>query len=227
MEENQQVEVINNQKNEFKKFQVSFLLFLIGEIFLVVSQASHLTSINGVPQALVLLQLLSTVGYVFYFIAIFRIREINKAFMRSLIALAVLLVLFYVRDLSSNSIQPVDRYIGKGLGWSASFVECTFYLYFFYGTHLIFNKYGYSKGAKNLRISLAVFAGLFLVTRVFEYLSTARFIRINRFTNRFFLYGYWSLIFLVYLFILTIIVLTWIYLKLQFNKKKGESHETA
>lgn len=225
MEENQ-VAVIeeDKEKQEFKTFQISFLLFLIGEIHIVVSLLSNMTAINGVPQALVLFYILSYVGQILYFISLFRLRKINKAYFYSFIAFCIYLLLRYIKSLCEHSTQPSDLYTAKGLGWSVNFLQCIFYLYFFYGTHLFFQKHQLVSGAKNVRISLAVFACVFIITEVFEYLSTARFIRNNRFTNRFFLYGYWSLLFVLYFLVFLTIVLTWIYLRRQFKKKGAVSN---
>lgn len=226
MEENQVVATeISNEKKEFKTFQVSFLLFLIGEIHIVLSLISNLTSINGVPQILVLFSILSYTGLILYFVSLFRLRKINKAYFYSFVAFCIFLLLGYIKTLCEHSTQPADLYTAKGIGWSVNFLQCIFYLYFFYGTHLFFKKYQLASGAKRIRLSLASFATIFIVTEVFEYLSTTRFIRNNRFTNRFFLYGYWTLLFILYLLVFVTIILTWFYLRKQFKKKGAVSHE--
>ena len=216
------------EKKELKKFQVSYLLFFLATIFLAVSQIALTTNINGVPQVLVVLYIFKYISYVVYFIAAFRLRNTNKSFFYSLMAFSIFILLSYISDLCNNSSRPWDRYIGKALDWSSSFVECMFYLYFFNGTRLLFEKNGFAKHAKSVKISLAVFAMIFILTEAFIYFSTTRMVRVNRFTNRFFLYGSWAMQFLMYAFIVIVVILTFFYVKKQIKhkiKEGGESHE--
>lgn len=210
------------EKKELKKFQVSYLLFFLATIFLAVSQISLATNINGVPQILVLLYIFKYVSYVIYFIAAFRLRKVNKSYFYALWAFGIFLLLTYIADLCSFSSRPPDQYIGKALGWSSSFVECMFYLYFFNATRLFFDKNGFASHAKAVRISLGIFGVIFLITEAFIYFSTTRMVRVNRFTNRFFLYGSWAMQFIMYAFIVVLVVLTFFYVRKQIKQKQKE-----
>lgn len=216
------------EKKELKKFQVSYLLFFLATIFLAISQIALATNINGVPQFLVVLYIFKYISYIIYFIAAFRLRNTNKSYFYSLIALGIFLLLSYIADICDYSSRPLDHYISKALDWSASFVECMFYLYFFNATRLLFENNGFVSHAKAVRISLGAFAIIFLLTEAFIYFSTTQMVRVNRFTNRFFLYGSWAMQFIMYAFIVVIVILTFFYVRKQIKHKAKEgwsSHE--
>ncbi len=204
-----------NDKKELKKFQTSYLLFFLGTLFLAISHISLASNINGVPQILVVFSIFEVISYLLYFLASFFARKTNKSFFYSLIAFAIFLLLKYINGVCNNSTDSLDQYIGKALGWSASFLICMFYLYFFNGIRLLFEKHDYGKHAKAVKISLAVFATLFIVTEIFEYFSTTNIVRSNRFANRFFLYGFWGMQVALYLFLIISDILTVTYVSKQ------------
>ena len=209
-------------KKEVKKIQTSYLLFLLATIFLAVSRISLATNINGVPQIVALLSIFQLVSYVIYFITVFRVRNVNKSFFYSLLAFSFFILISYIHNLCESSNSGFDHYIGKALGWSESFINCLFYLYFFNGTRLLFEKNGFAKHGKTVKIYLAVFSSIFILTEIFEYFSTTRMVRTNRFANRFFLYGFWGMQFIMYLFIFIVALMTYIYAIKQRKLKEKE-----
>lgn len=211
-----------DEQKELKKFHTSFTLFLIAEIFLVVSSIANATNINGVPQVLSLLLILANVANFLFLIALIFIYKLNKSFTYSLIALIIFLVLAYIVTLCASSINPSDNAFGKGFSWSASISQVIFFIYYFHGCKILFEKFNLSRGPKQFRIFIIVFATLFLLEETFEYFSTAKFILSNHFANRFFLYGYWALSFFTNLFVLIAVLLTKRYIDKQiiFKEKK-------
>lgn len=212
---------IEDQK-ELKRFHKAFMLFFIGVIFLVVGTISLATNINGVPQILTFLSIFSSVGYLLFFIGLFMIMKLNKSFLYSFISISIFILFVYMVYLCGNSTSLFDNEIGRGLSWGKNFAQCIFFLYFFHGCLLFFQKHEFSKGTKQFKLFIIIFASLFILNEVFEYLSTARFVMVNRFANRFFLYGFWGLTFLVYTFLFVAAILTSRYINKQINFKKNK-----
>ena len=202
-------QVEQDKSKELKTFKHAFVLFSVGQILMLISQISTATSINGVPQILVLFALLVPPAYFISFIALAMARKINADFMRSLIAFSAFLIIEAFILVCNNSQASYDHYLAKGLSWAGNFMECVYYLYFFHGTSLVFKEHGMVKEAKKTKVSLIIFTVLFIITCIFEYLSTAKYVRMNRFTNRFFLYGFWILLFLFYLTVFIALIFAW------------------
>ena len=213
-------DIENSDEKELYVFKKVLVLFLVGLVFSMVSTLALATSINGVPQILSFLAAFHYVGLILSFISFFIARKINKSFLYAFITLTIYLILIYVVRLCESSVNAIDNQIGKGFNWSASFVECIYHLYFFYGCFCCFKKHNLLSGAKRAKPSLIIFACLFFVKEVFEYLSTAGFVRRNHFANRFFLYGHWGLVFLTYLSVFIIAVSFTNYLKKQIKMKE-------
>lgn len=222
----QTIEQTSDSKKELKKFQTSYLLFFLGTIFLAISQISLASNINGVPQILIVLSIFEGISYLFYFLATFKARKINKSFYYSLLSFSFFLLLKYIAEVCVNSTMTYDQYMGKALGWSSNFIKCMFYLYFFNGTRLLFDENGYQKHAKGVKVSLAIFASIFILTELFEYFSATKMVRNNRFANRFFLYGFWGLQFLLFALLIVTDILTVVYVSKQRKIKQKEEGGT-
>lgn len=220
---------VESQK-ELKRFHKSFIIFLIASIFLIVSTLNKATNINGIPTLFSLFSLFSYVGHVMLFVALLMVYKFNRSFFYSFLSLSLFLVLSYIVYLCSGSTRPMDNAIGNGFNWGKNISEGVFYLYYFHGCLLFFEKHGLTKGPKTFRIFIISYGSVFLLKEVFEYLSTARFVMHNRFANRFFLYGNWVLIFLCYVALLLFVILTSKYIdkQIQFKEpKKKKKEETS
>lgn len=213
-------------QKELKRFHKSFLLFFIGTIFMIVGTLSLSTNINGVPQILAFLSIFSSVGYVLLFFSLLLIYRFNRSFLYSFICEVIFLVLMVIVAISNTSTSLFYNALGRGLSWGTSFAQGVFYLYYFHGCMLFFQKHELSHGVKQFRLFIIIFAVVFILEEIFEYFSTAKFVLVNRFANRFFLYGHWGLIFLVYLIILIAVILTSKYINKQIDfKQKGKEQD--
>lgn len=217
--------IVDDSKKELKVFKKSFILFLVGQILLIISTLSRATVINGVPRWLSIFELFLYIAYIIYFFALFYIRNLNISFKRSFISLLALFVVFMFYEVSRTSESQFYVSSSRGLGWSIDIVKCIFYLYFFHGCSVLFDKYGFHAGKKKTIIFLSAFMLLFIAGETFNYLSSVSGILKNRFFNRFFLYGSWGLVFLTYVsvFVMTIIIAH--YLNKKFKERKEREHE--
>ena len=216
-------------QKELKRFHKAFIAFLIASIFLIVSTLSKAVNINGIPPIFSAFEVLAYAGHIILFFSLLMIHKFNKSFFYSFLSLSIFLVLAFIVYVCAGSSRPIDNAIGRGFQWGKNISEGVFYLYYFHGCLLFFEKHGLSKGPKTFRIFLISYGLTFLLKEVFEYLSTARFIMGNRFMNRFFLYGNWGLIFLCYVALLLFVILTSRYIdkQVQFKEPKNKGKEVA
>ena len=184
-------------------------------------------NINGIPPIFAIFEIFSYAGHITLFISLLLIHRYNKSFFYSFLSLSLFLVLAFIVYLCMGSSRPVDNAIGRGFQWGKNISEGVFYLYYFHGCLLFFEKHGLSKGPKTFKVFIVSYALAFLLKEVFEYLSTARFIMSNRFANRFFLYGNWGLIFFCYVALFLFVILTSRYInkQIQFNEPKNKKKE--
>lgn len=216
-------------QKELIRFHKAFVVFLIASIFLIVSTLSKAVNINGIPPAFALFEIFSYFGHIMLFVSLLLVYKLNKSFFYSFLALSLFIVLLFIVYLCAGSSRAVDNAIGRGFQWGKNISEGVFYLYYFHGCLLFFEKHNLTKGPKTFRIFIITYGSIFLLKEVFEYLSTARFIMHYRFANRFFLYGNWALIFLCYLLLFLFIILTSKYInkQIQFKEPKNKRKEVA
>ncbi len=215
------------EQRELKRFHKSFTVFFVGVIFLIVGTISLSININGVPQILGFLSIFSSIGYLLFFISLFMINKFNRSFTYSFVSICLFLLLGFIVYLCGNSTSLLDNELGRGLSWGKNIAQCVFFLYYFHGCMLFFLKHNLSHGTKQFKLFIIIFASLFILEEIFEYLSTARFIKVVRFWNRFCLYGYWGLIFFVYVFVFVAAILTSKYInkQIEFKKPKKEKND--
>lgn len=215
------------EQKELIRFHKAFIAFLVASILLIVSTLSKAVNINGIPPIFAVFEIFSYAGHITLFISLLLIHRFNKSFFYSFLSLSLFLVLAFIVYLCMGSSRPVDNAIGRGFQWGKNISEGVFYLYYFHGCLLFFEKHGFSKGPKTFKIFIISYALTFLLKELFEYLSTARFIMSNRFANRFFLYGNWGLIFFCYFALFLFVILTSRYInkQIQFKEPKNKKKE--
>ena len=89
----------------------------------------------------------------------------------------------------------------------------------------ILDKNGYTSGTKIVRTLLIILVIIFIIMTAFKYLATTRVVRSNRFTNRFFLYGSWGMIFIFNLFIFILMIMAFIHVRKFKKMQEGGQDE--
>ena len=225
--DNNQVE-IDEAKKELRSFRAAFIIFLIGQIFLIVSTLTYASNINGVPRFFAVFDLFVVVTNVLDWVALFLLKKVNRSFRYSFYSVSIFLVLLFVYMVAMSSSDSIYVAIGRGLYWSRDIVQCIFYLYFFHGCYLFFEKQKFNTGKKVAFVSIFIFLGLFIASCVLTYLITVRPVQKNFVLYRILLYSGWGAKFLIYAFTFVIVLRAGIYINRKINpktKKKKEKHE--
>lgn len=211
---------VEESKHGIRLFHVCIIIFLVGEFFLIISTLNFATIINGVPRWFGYFNYVSYVAYLLFLFSTFFLRRLDKAFFYSFISMIIYILLNAVSRICETSTNALYVNLGKGLNWSSTAVICIFFDYFFYGCAMVFKKFGYDKGKRAAIIFLIVFTGVFLLSKGFEYFSTASFIRVTTF-QRFFLYGTWIANFILYTLSLVSVLLGVRYLNKKIKEEKA------
>ena len=188
---------VSEEKRSLRLFHVCTIIFLVAEVLLIVSTLNLATIINGIPRWFEYFKFVAYIGYLVFVFATFFLRRLNKSFFYSFLSMVIYILLTFVSRICSTSSNSLYVMLGKGLSWSAGAVFCIFFLYYFHGSAMVFKSFGYEQGRKVFLTFLISFVVLFLLSKGFEYFSTASFIRVTT-SQRFFLYGSWISIFLLY-----------------------------
>ena len=197
---------IKNEKDEIKLFKNAFMVFYIGQIFLIISTLSYLTSINGIPRFFNYFAYFSYVTYLMYFITLYIMRFSNKSFRLSYYSIGVFIVIYIIQAIASTSTNEVFLALSKGLEISLDIMLALFYLFFFRGTYLLYDKFGLEAGKRKAKIAFFVFLGIYILGQICEFLLGTRLLMSSMLAKRIFLYASWGLRFALYTFALVIAI---------------------
>ena len=214
MEENNiTLEQPTEDKSELKLFEKAFSFFILGQIFLIISVFGNVTIINGVPAWLGFLSMFEVLTYIFYLVFIYKLRGFNKSFRKCFFTFLIYFVMFLLVGFGSQSKESFIIASVKGLKYAEIFVRATFYLYFFHGTYLFFEKQGFKTGKKRAKITLIIYISLYTVWVIFDQLSGMRLLLTNYIVNRILFYGKWVLLLAVYGFVFAMVLSAAKYMK--------------
>ena len=211
--------------NELDYFHQSFIFFLVGQIFLMLSTVSFSTLINGVPNSFAFFAGFAFVGGAFYIVSTYRLRNFNKAFRYSLYSMIIYLVLGFVNEACITSTEGSIVAVGYGLDWSTIFVLAFFYFYFFNGCVMFFKKYNCEKDVKTIKITVIALIVLIVLNIVFSFLKTVRDIQRNSTFHKVCTYGEWASILTIYILILVVVIRLEIHVHKYIKTKRKEKKE--
>ena len=212
---------INNQRR-YLKF---FILFFIGQIILVISTISNATTINGVPRFFRFFTYLVFLTGALFIIALNKLRTVNKDYYRSLLTISIYLATILFIGILKDTKTPLYAAIGRGLKWTTDFLLVLFYYLYYKATNEVFNRIGNQKGARVSRYAMIGTLVIFGVDMLFAILSKTDLVMVNRFMNRFFLYGDWGLIALSYIFHFVATLMIFKKFQKAFVKKEDQKDE--
>ena len=225
MEEEKKAETFEQNEHEIKVFKKAFTSFMVGQILLMISLFGNATIINGVPQWLAILFLFELVAYGFYLNFLIKVRLFNDSFRKAYLSFLVYLVISLLTLFGSKSTDRTIVMVVRGLDYSIIIIRCVFYLYFFHGCYLFFNKHGFKTGTKRARVALIVFLSLYVTWVVIEQLSGMRLLLTNYFFSRFFMLGKWVMLLAVYAFILAVVLSASRYMKIKLKERGTKDGE--
>ncbi|MBO7573573.1 MAG: hypothetical protein J6T25_02170 [Bacilli bacterium] len=204
-----------------RRYLKFFVFIFIGQIILIISTINNATTINGVPRFFRYFSTLAYVASILFIITLSKLRSINRDFFRSFLTIDIYLATILFIGILQDTKTPVYAAVGRGLKWTTDFLFVLFYFLYYKATNEVFKRIGHEKGAKVTRFAMYGTLVIFGVDLLFALLSRTYLVMVNRFMNRFFLYGDWGLIALSYIFHFVITLLIY----KQFNKALPKKEE--
>ena len=220
------MENMTDTQDRQKKFQSAFVLFFIGQIFLIVGAFSIGSKFKFLPAWIEYLAFFVMLGYIFLIISVLRIYRYNQNFKNSAIAMGFTSALTIIGDIASKSTEDFYIYWAKGFNWSSSITLCIFYVYFFLGCYDYFTAEDQSEAMKHSRTGFIVFPILFITQSLLEAGPDFPIIKYNLIANRVCVYSSWIMSFVIYFFVIALLANIVIYMH-KLKKKEGEINETS
>ena len=227
MEENQALlnDELTLRANNPRRYLKFFVLIFIGQIILIISTINNATTINGVPRFFRYFSSLVYVTGALFIITLSRLRNVNRDFFRSLLTISIYLATILFMGILEDTKTPVYAAVGRGLKWTTDFLFVLFYYLYYRASKEVFQRIGYEKGVKTTRYAMIGTLIIFGVDMLFAILSRTYLVMINRFMNRFFLYGDWGIIAISYIFHFVTTMLIYKHFKKALDKKEDENKD--
>ena len=224
MEENKALhnDELNLRVDNSRRYLKFFIFIFIGQIILVISTINNATTINGVPRFFRYFSSLVYVTGALFIITLSRLRTVNKNFFHSLLTISIYLATILFMGILQDTKTPVYAAVGRGLKWTTDFLFVLFYYLYYKGTKEVFQRIGYEKGVKVSTHAMIGTLIIFGVDMLFALLSRTYLVMVNRFMNRFFLYGDWGIIAISYIFHFVSTMLIYKQFKKALSKKEDD-----
>lgn len=199
---------MENIQNTFdkKKYSIAMILFLVGQIFLVVSTISNGSSIKVLPRWLEAFSGFVILGIAVIIVSLITLLKIKKYFIYSLIAVIFSFIANGFSTICLTSNDPLYYALSKGFELSSDILLLIFYVYFFQGNYLIYKDLGYVDESKKMKKYCIIFLIIHIASIAIQYIAKIPAISHNLIANRVFLYGSWVVEFAVYVFSLVIVI---------------------
>ena len=227
MEENQALlnGGLNLRTDNARRYLKFFVFIFIGQIILIISTINNATTINGVPRFFRYFSSLVYVSGALFIIILSKLRTVNKDFFRSLLTISIYLATLLFMGILQDTKTPVYAAVGRGLKWTTDFLFVLFYYLYYKASKEVFQRIGYEKGVKTTQYAMIGTLIIFGVDMLFALLSRTYLVMVNRFMNRFFLYGDWGIIAISYIFHFVTTMLIYKRFKKALDKKEGDKDE--
>lgn len=135
----------------------------------------------------------------------------------------IYLVISLLVEFGENSTSRFVTVVVKGLDFSIFFIRGIFYLYFFHGCYLFFRDHNYVTGTKRAKAYLIAFLVIYSLWVILDQLSGMRLLLVNYFFNRFFMFGKWAMLLILYAFMFAVVLGASRYLSIKTKKEKTQN----
>lgn len=186
---------------ELKKFKATFIIFWIGQLFLLISMFTFDGRFKFLPNILILLTIFNPIGYVLSLISLIKLKGINHHFYLSLVTFGIFVAVGILKSVCQTSTDEFFINWSKGLDWSIAILKCIMYVYFFLGCYHYFNDNGLVKIGKRTQAAVIVIVSLVFLERLSVFLLYFNPIRANIMMNRVLTFGQIIINLVVYCFI--------------------------
>lgn len=190
-----------------KKFDKAFLLFAIGQLFMVIGLLDYASSIKVLADWLFLFSILEIVGVVLMIISSTMLYEYNKKYFYFFITSIICLFINLLSAFGDESTEDFTIAVAKGLGISGDILLCASYVYFFLGTKEYFIDEKLDKNASRSKLSCLVIVILMIAINVMNFMKTVSFVQTNLIAMSIFKYGSVALKFGMYAYIFVILLI--------------------
>jgi len=207
-----------------KKFRTGFILFMISQIMVTLSTLSMGSEFKALPSWLGLFIVFEFFAFITFFFAMLKLYKFNKNFTYAFITYGIYFTMTVFADVSSTSTSDFYLAWSRAMDLICRILLCVFYIYSFLGFYHYFKEIGLEKGAKKMRVGYLSFAGMFLIERVFTFLSTLQAIKLNLVAYTIFKYGAWALNFAIEIYILVTLILVFVMYE-KYRKEGGKKNE--
>ena len=207
-----------------KKFRTGFILFMVSQIMVTLSTLSMGSEFKALPSWLGLFIVFEFFALITFFFAMLKLYKFNKNFTYAFITYGIYFTMTVFADVSSQSTNDFYLAWSRAMDLICRILLCVFYIYSFLGFHHYFTEIGLEKGAKKMRVGYLSFAGMFLIERVFTFLSSLKAIKLNLVAYTIFKYGAWALNFAIEIYILVMLILVFVMYE-KHRKEGGKKNE--
>ena len=201
------------------KFLRRFLLFIIGQLLLIIGSLSMGSQFKVVPQWLSLFAIFSFVGFILMFIAYLYLYKVNKNYLRSFIAFIIFVLLVILVDGFSHSKSDFYLVWSRGLEVSEQLMMCVVYTYFLLGTRDYLIDKGLKEHKGKTMVQIIVFISLFVIREIMEFISTLKVTKVHYVLYSICRYGSWGMQFVIDVFVFVVLLLFYI------NMRKAPKEE--
>ena len=196
----------------FKRIYIAYIIFLLAQVCLTISGASFGANFKFLPKWLDLLSGFAIVSYALYLIATTILLKVSKYYYHAFTVALFLIAAMILEDICQTSDSGLYKSWGRAMTWTIDFLEALFFGYFFQGTYLVLKNNKYEKGKKKLKAYLVAFLVIYILELLVHIFSLFPFIVNNIVANRVFLYTDWALLFVFYVYILAIAIISMVYI---------------
>ena len=211
---------------ENKKFEKRFLLFVIGQFFILIGTLNIGANFKVLPSWFDNFLFAIIIGIVLFHFSLVRLYKINRNFLRSYIALIVYTILVLLVDVCSRSKDDFYLAWSRGLETSVDFIACVLYVYFFLGTSDYFKDDSLDKGKKQSKTTAIVLIVLFIIERTLAFIASLNITKQNLVLFSICRFGSWGMQFVIHIYVFVILLTIFVFVK----KRKKEAltdEETA
>lgn len=212
------MDVVVDTKEELKRTKQAFILFMIGEICLMLGVLSMGADFKFLPRWLESFAFFDFAAFLLSFIALILLRKIHNAFTYSAITVGVLTIAVIFEGVCSTSEDSLYLLWAKGLGWSCDLLLALYHVYFFQGCLFIFKKYNDEKMGKRVKQVAIIYLVITALYIIFKIGTITPAILKNTIANRIFIFG--TLFFTLSTFIFTLINVIFISIKVSIIRKE-------
>ena len=206
--------------NKTKRFDKAFLLFLIGQVFMMLGLIDYASSIKVLSDWLFIFSLLEIVGVILMIVASTMLYEFNKNYFYFFITSVICLFVNLLATFGEESTEDLTIAVARGLGITGDILLCVSYVYFFLGTRDYFLENELDKNAKRCKYSCFVVVILTIVINLMSFIRTVPVVQTNVIAASIFKYGCVAIKLGLYVYIFVILLL----MKKTTDKKRKETN---